>query len=145
MPDWVSEGFYEYAKRLPAECALQLQEIPMSKRGRNQATERVLETEGKAILKTITPLETVVALDRTGKTWSTEQLAVRLKIWLASGKNLALLIGGPEGFAPECIARADESWSLSPLTLPHPLVRVVVAEALYRAWSFLNHHPYHRG
>lgn len=145
MPDWVSEGFYEYAKRLPAECTLQLQEIPMSKRGRNQATERVLETEGKAILKTITPLETVVALDRTGKTWSTEQLAVRLKIWLASGKNLALLIGGPEGFAPECIARADESWSLSALTLPHPLVRVVVAEALYRAWSFLNHHPYHRG
>lgn len=144
MPGWVNEGFGEYAKRLPPECALQLQEIPAFKRSRGLETARVMDVESKAMLKVITPAETVIALERTGKSWSTAQLADQFKVWLASGRNLALLVGGPEGLSSECLARADERWSLSALTLPHPLVRIVVAEALYRAWSLLNHHPYHR-
>lgn len=86
----------------------------------------------------------VVALDETGRAFATADLAKRLQRWMASGGPVALLIGGPDGLAPECLDRADEKWSLSPLTLPHGLVRVVVAEAVYRAWSLLEHHPYHR-
>jgi 23S rRNA (pseudouridine1915-N3)-methyltransferase len=86
----------------------------------------------------------VVALDVTGKTWSTERLAARLAQWMADGPDLALLVGGPEGLSPACSAAAEFSWSLSPLTLPHPLVRVVLAEQLYRAWSLMRNHPYHR-
>jgi len=86
----------------------------------------------------------VVALDESGRSWSTAELAGRLKRWLEGGRPVALLIGGPDGISPQCLDRADERWSLSPLTLPHGLVRVVVAEAVYRAWSLLERHPYHR-
>jgi 23S rRNA (pseudouridine1915-N3)-methyltransferase len=86
----------------------------------------------------------VVALEVKGKPWSTEQLSQRLDAWLGEGRDIALLVGGPEGIEPSLSARADEKWSLSPLTLPHPLVRVLLAEQLYRAWSILKGHPYHR-
>jgi 23S rRNA (pseudouridine1915-N3)-methyltransferase len=86
----------------------------------------------------------VIALDGRGRAWSTEELADTLASWLADGRDLALLVGGPEGLAEACIERADGIWSLSPLTFPHPLVRVILAEQLYRAWSILQGHPYHR-
>ena len=86
----------------------------------------------------------IVTLEVTGKSWTTPQLASRLEHWLMDGRDISLLVGGPEGLAPECVAAADERWSLSALTLPHPLVRVVIAESLYRAWSVTANHPYHR-
>ncbi len=86
----------------------------------------------------------VVALDVQGKSWSTEALASRLQDWMASGRELALLVGGPDGLSPACLSRADQRWSLSPLTFPHALVRVMIAEQFYRAWTITTGHPYHR-
>ena len=144
MPSWVTEGYREYAQRLPPECALHLQEIAPGKRGKGADLERIRAEEGARMLAALPRSVHVVALDVTGTAWSTEALSRQLTQWLQGGRDLALLVGGPEGLAEECRARADQSWSLSPLTLPHPLVRVVVAEQLYRAWSLLQGHPYHR-
>lgn len=144
MPRWVQEGYQEYAKRLPSECALNLVEIPPGHRGKSADVQRTVRVEGERMLKAIPKGCRVIALDVLGKAWSTEQLSTQLGHWMAAGPDLALLVGGPEGLADACLQRADTRWSLSPLTLPHPLVRVVVAEQLYRAWSLLRNHPYHR-
>jgi 23S rRNA (pseudouridine1915-N3)-methyltransferase len=144
MPRWVQEGFGEYAKRLPAECALKLVEIAPGRRGKNADIDRAVRDEGERMLAAIPKGARVVALEVHGRSWSTEQLAGQLDNWMAGGQDVALLVGGPEGLADSCRQRADQQWSLSPLTLPHPLVRVVLAEQLYRALSFLRGHPYHR-
>jgi 23S rRNA (pseudouridine1915-N3)-methyltransferase len=144
MPRWVEEGYREYAKRLPAECALKLLEIQPGHRGKSADINRAISDEGDRMLKAIPKNCLVVALDVQGKSWSTEQLADQLEGWLADGRDLALLVGGPEGLDPRCLAQSDLRWSLSALTMPHPLVRVVVAEQLYRAWSLVRNHPYHR-
>lgn len=144
MPDWVNHGFNEYAKRMPAELRIELMELPLGPRSKNQALERAIAKEGEAMLKTIVPGEGVVALDLRGKPWSTEQLAQRLRGWQESGRHYNLLIGGPDGLAAPCLEIADERWSLSPLTLPHPLVRIVLMEQLYRAWTVNLGHPYHK-
>ncbi len=145
MPGWVQQGYREYACRLPGECALRLVEIAAGRRGKNADIPRILQEEGRRMLTAVPPGSRVGALEVKGQAWSTEQLSQRLDRWMAEGRDLALLVGGPEGLAPECLAAAEFKWSLSPLTLPHPLVRVVVAEAIYRAWSLLRNHPYHRG
>lgn len=145
MPDWVEQGYAEYAKRLPPEIRLELVELPLGHKGRTRVPEQAMAREGEAMLKSISDGEGVVALDVRGKPWSTEQLATQLRGWQESGRHYNLLIGGPDGLAPECLARAEQRWSLSPLTLPHPLVRIVLAEQLYRAWSINARHPYHRG
>lgn len=144
MPQWVQAGYQEYAKRMPRECALQLVEITPGKRGKNADTARAMREEGERMLAAIPKGACPIALDVRGKAWSTEQLAENLEQWLGDGRDIALLVGGPEGLAPECLAAAEGRWSLSPLTLPHPLVRVIVAEQLYRAWSITRNHPYHR-
>lgn len=144
MPAWVRDGYGEYAKRLPRECALVLREIEPGARGKSQDVARAVALEGERMLAALPKGARVVALDVKGAGHSTDELAARLQTWLADGRDVALLIGGPDGLAPECLARADERWSLSRLTLPHSLVRVVVAEQLYRAWSLLRNHPYHR-
>lgn len=144
MPTWVTQGYEEFARRLPADCALQLTEIPAGKRGKNADIPRILRQEGERMLAALPKSACVVAMDVKGAAWSTEQLATTLDEWRQAGRDIALLVGGPEGLAPECLARAEQRWSLSPLTLPHPLVRVVIAEQLYRAWSILVNHPYHR-
>ena len=144
MPRWVAEGYEEYAKRLPGECALQLIEIAPGHRGKNADTVRTLRDEGERMLKAVPKGSRIVALDVQGKAWNTEQLSGMLAQWMAEGPDLALLVGGPEGLDPATLAAAQLRWSLSPLTLPHPLVRVVVAEQLYRAWSLMRNHPYHR-
>jgi 23S rRNA (pseudouridine1915-N3)-methyltransferase len=144
MPGWVVEGYKEYARRMPAECALQLIEIEPGHRGKNADISRTLRVEGERMLKSIPKGCQVVALDLSGVAMSTEKLSARLEAWMADGRDLALLVGGPEGLAADCLQTAQGRWSLSPLTLPHPLVRVVVAEQLYRAWSLLRNHPYHR-
>jgi 23S rRNA (pseudouridine1915-N3)-methyltransferase len=144
MPDWVEQGYQEYARRLPADYALQLVEIAAGKRGKGADIARITQQEGEKMLAAIPKGARVIALDVQGRGWSTEQLAQAMDEWRHDGRDVALLVGGPEGLAPECLAQAEQRWSLSPLTLPHPLVRIVVAEQLYRAWSILHHHPYHR-
>lgn len=143
MPDWVEQGYAEYAKRLSRELPLQLVEI--STRSRSRDTVRAIADEGLAQLTAIPKSAHVVALDGRGKPWSSEQLAEQLARWRMQGKDLAFLIGGPDGLAPAAIERADQRWSLGPATLPHPLVRLIVAEQLYRAAGQLANHPYHRG
>jgi len=145
MPSWVAEGYAEYAKRLPAESSLRLVEIPALRRLKGASVTQLVEREGERMLAAIPKDCTVLALDVNGREWDTEQLAQQLGDWLAGGRDVALLVGGPDGLAPACLARAQQAWSLSKLTLPHPLVRVVLAEQLYRAWTILRHHPYHRG
>jgi 23S rRNA (pseudouridine1915-N3)-methyltransferase len=144
MPSWVRDGYEEYARRLPRECALILREIEPGARGKSQDNARAVATEGERMLAAVPKGARVVALDVKGAEHSTEELAARLETWLADGRDVALLVGGPDGLAQECLSRAEERWSLSRLTLPHPLVRVVLAEQLYRAWSILRNHPYHR-
>lgn len=144
MPTWVQQGYAEYAKRIPAECALKLTEISPGKRGKNADIARAMRDEGQRMLAAIPKGAFVIALEVDGKAWSTEKLADQLDSWMNLGSDVALLVGGPEGLSPECKTAAQLKWSLSPLTLPHPLVRVVIAEQLYRAWSVMRNHPYHR-
>ena len=144
MPDWVQQGFQEYRKRLPGEINLTVVDVPLGFRAKNQSAEKAVASEGDSMLKQVSPADHVVALDVQGKAWNTQQLAEQLQNWQLSGQRCCLLIGGPDGLSEQCLARADQRWSLSALTLPHPLVRVLLAEQLYRAWSINAGHPYHR-
>jgi len=144
MPHWVEEGFKEYAKRFTPACTLELIEIPAEKRTKNSDIKRLIEREGEKLLSAIKPAHCVIALEVTGKSWSTPMLAEQLKKWQLNGRNIDILIGGPDGLSPLVSKKAELKWSLSPLTLPHPLVRILVAEQLYRAFSILQNHPYHR-
>ena len=144
MPAWVEQGVYEYSKRLPAEIRLEIKEIPLGQRGKGADIKRAIASEGRLMLAAIPPADKVIALEVTGKALSTTQLASQLQDWQREGDNISLLVGGPDGLAPECLSRAQQQWSLSALTLPHPLVRVVLAEQIYRAWAINNNHPYHR-
>jgi 23S rRNA (pseudouridine1915-N3)-methyltransferase len=143
-PDWVAAGFSEYQKRLSHWLPLELVEVAPGLRGKGRDAARAMFDEGARVLAAVPRNPHVVSLDGRGKPYSSEQLAVRLEHWRQQGRDLAFLIGGPEGHAPEVIAAAQESWSLGPLTLPHMLVRLVLAEQLYRAASLLANHPYHR-
>ncbi len=144
MPAWVAEGFAEYRKRLSRDLPLDLVEIPLGARGKGRDPARAIADEGAAVLAALPKDTHVVALDGRGKPWSSEQLAEQLAAWRMSGSDLAILIGGPDGHAADVLVRADQRWSLGPLTLPHMLVRLVVAEQLYRAMSINAGHPYHR-
>lgn len=144
MPEWIEKGYTEYARRLPRECALRLLEIPPGQRGSHADVARIVRAEGERLLAAVPAGSRVIALDERGQEWSTMELAGRLSGWLGEGRDVSLLVGGPDGLDAACRARADPLWSLSRLTLPHPLVRVVVAEQIYRAWSLLHNHPYHR-
>jgi 23S rRNA (pseudouridine1915-N3)-methyltransferase len=144
QPGWVQAGFDTYAKRFSGGFSLELIEVPLGKRARSVTLERTLAVEGERMLAAVPAGARLVALDETGQGLSTVELSQRLETWIRHGGPVALLIGGPDGLAPACRERAEERWSLSPLTLPHGLVRIVVAEALYRAFSLLQGHPYHR-
>ncbi|MFV0477632.1 MAG: 23S rRNA (pseudouridine(1915)-N(3))-methyltransferase RlmH [Parahaliea sp.] len=144
MPAWVGVGVDDYAKRLPRELKLLWRELPLARRGRDSKPEILRQNEGEQILKAIPEGDKVIALDVKGKAWSTEYLAEQLQGWQMSGDNITLLVGGPDGLSADCLARAGQRWSLSALTLPHPLVRVLLAEQLYRAWTITVKHPYHR-
>jgi 23S rRNA (pseudouridine1915-N3)-methyltransferase len=144
MPAWVETAFADYAGRMPRECRLQLVEIPAAERGKNADIARAKQSEGEKMLKAIPRDSYVIALDERGDTLGSPEWARDMQVWLQSGRDTCLLVGGPDGHAPEVLQRADRRWSLSKLVLPHPLVRVLVAEQLYRAWSLLSNHPYHR-
>jgi 23S rRNA (pseudouridine1915-N3)-methyltransferase len=144
MPGWVQQGYEEYAKRMPKECELVLKEIPAGKRTKKSDIARIVKDEGEQMIKAVSARTDVVVLDIPGKPWTTQELSLVMMRWLESGQNIALMVGGPEGLSDSVRNLATQSWSLSPLTFPHPLVRILVAEQLYRAWSLLNNHPYHR-
>lgn len=144
MPAWIETGFADYAGRMPRECQLRLVEIPVAERGKNADIARLKQAEGEKILKALPRDASVIALDERGELLDSPAWGRELQGWLQSGRDTALLIGGPDGHAPEVLARADRQWSLSRLTLPHALVRVMVAEQLYRAWTLVTNHPYHR-
>jgi len=141
MPTWVAEGFDEYRKRLSRELPLELIEIKPPARGRD--LRRAMAEEGEALLAAARDAH-VIALDGRGSIWSSEQLAGQLQRWRMGGRDLAFLIGGAEGHAEAVLQRADQRWSLGPLTLPHMLVRLILAEQLYRATTIVAGHPYHR-
>ena len=144
MANWVITGTEHYGKRIEREMNFSLVEIPLAKRVKSQSSAIGKAREAAAFLSQIKPDDYVVALDVKGRSLSTAQLADKLREFRMLGKDLALLIGGPDGLDGDCLGRADECWSLSRLTLPHPLVRVLVTEQLYRAISMINGHPYHR-
>ena len=143
MPQWVSDGADDYLKRLPREASIDWVELAASKRTRDTAESRMLE-ESAAIERRVKPQELIVALDVDGKPISTEAIAKSLSVWQSDGSKIVFVIGGPDGLHPTLKAKAIARWSLGRITLPHPLVRVVLAEQLYRAWSINAGHPYHR-
>lgn len=143
-PAWVAEGFAEYRKRLSHWLPLELVEVAPGLRGRQRDVARATQDEGSRVLAALPKQAHVVVLDGVGEMHSSEQLARRLERWRTLGSDLALVVGGPEGHAPDVLAHAGERWSLGPLTLPHMLVRLLVAEQLYRAAALLANHPYHR-
>jgi len=145
MPSWVAEGFAEYAKRLSRDLPLELVELKPGARGKGRDDARAMSDEGAALLAALPRDAHVIALDGRGSRWSSEQLADQLSNWRMAARDLAFLIGGPDGHARDVLQRADQRWSLGSLTLPHMLVRLVVVEQLYRAVTILNGHPYHRG
>jgi 23S rRNA (pseudouridine1915-N3)-methyltransferase len=143
LPSWINEGYNDYAKRLTQDYKLELIEIPLGQRSGGD-TARATEKEGERMLAAMTGNPYVVALQVGGKNMSTEQLAQFLESRAREGRPVVFCIGGPEGLAPVVDARAEMRWSLSALTLPHAMVRVIVAEALYRAVMVIKGHPYHR-
>ena len=147
MPDWVQSGYDDYAKRLQPLLPVQLMPLAMAKRGKNDSASDIhkyCQQEGQTILTARQPRERLIALEVGGRNLSTEKLADTLKLWMQDGQDVALAIGGPDGLSNEVRQQAEWHWSLSPLTLPHPIVRIIVIEQIYRAMSLINGHPYHR-
>lgn len=141
MPGWIQTGAQDYQKRLPRQWQFTVHEVPQAKLG--NATQSKSK-EGEALLACVPDKAHIIALDNRGKSWSTADLAKQLIQWQELGKPVSLLIGGPDGFDDQTYQRSDQQWSLSPLTFPHPLVRVMVIEQIYRAYTLTINHPYHR-
>lgn len=144
MPVWVDQGFADYQKRIRGCMALKLIQVPAIRRGKNADIERIVAEEDKKLLAAIPTGCLTIALDRSGKSISTLGMVERMQQWLQHGDQVALLVGGPEGLSSAMISGADEIWSLSALTFAHPVVRVVLAEQIYRGYSVLEGLPYHR-
>lgn len=144
MPKWVQDGYAEYAKRLPKSCAIKLVELPMAQRGKTGSADKYKAEEAKKILAAIPKGAQLIVLDEHGQQVTTKGLAIKLEDWLSSGQDVALVVGGPDGLEQSLIQQAKWKWGLSKLTMPHPMVRILVAEQIYRAYSVINNHPYHR-
>lgn len=144
LPGWIQDGCHEYTRRMPPEIRVELVELKPEERGAGRAVDKARALEGERILAALPAGATLLALDERGKAVTTQGLAVMLSDWMRDGSHPAFAIGGADGLSEEVKARADKLVSLSALTLPHALVRVVLAEQLYRAWTILARHPYHR-
>ena len=144
MPEWVNAGFSEFSKRMPPELQINLIEITPSTRNKSTSIEKNIKEEGERIQSAIPDNSKLIVLDEKGKDFSSIALSKEMESWLPMGQDISIVIGGADGIDPVIKQQADEKWSLSSLTLPHALVRVVVAEQLYRAWSIMKGHPYHR-
>lgn len=144
MPSWISDGFSEYALRLRSGVQLKLIEVDTPRRGQKADLSRIIREEGTRLLQAAPAGTYRIALDQSGRSYDSESLAVQLEKWMTLGRDIALLVGGPDGLSDEVLESADQCWSLSPLTLAHPLVRIVIAEQLYRAYAISRGLPYHR-
>ena len=144
QPSWVDDAFDTYAARFPREWKFRLDTLATARRGKNDKSDQAVQAEGRQILAKIDPAEQVVLLDERGRQFTSTELSGRLADWQADGRDLCFIIGGPDGVSADCRDRATLRWSLSKLTLPHGLARVLFAEQLYRAWSLQAGHPYHR-
>lgn len=144
MPGWVQQGYDEYIKRIGAGLSIELVEISPEKRGKSSDVQRIMQKEAERMRQSIPKGHYVIALDKEGKSWSTEDLADRIAAWQQDGSNISFLIGGPEGMTRDLLEQADARVSFSAMTFPHPVVRIILAEQLYRAYSILTHHPYHK-
>lgn len=142
LPPWAEQACSEYARRVRGDCSLRIQAVTLPRRAAKDPARRVHE-ESEALLRAVPDAALIVALDSTGESWSTETLARRLQDWRGARRDVAFLIGGADGLSPRCRDVARHCWSLSALTLPHALARVVVVEQLYRAWTLMHGHPYH--
>jgi 23S rRNA (pseudouridine1915-N3)-methyltransferase len=147
MPDWVQTGFEDYFKRIQPFVQTQITELPMARRGKNDAESDIQKyciQEGQSILQSLKPQEQLIALEVNGRHLTTEKMADNMQHWMQDGQDIVLAIGGPDGLSDEVRRSAKWHWSLSDLTLPHPLVRIILIEQLYRAMTVINNHPYHR-
>ena len=144
QPSWVDEAVSIYTGRYPREWKFRLDTIATARRGKSDKSNNAREAEGEHILNKLGSNEQVVLLDERGKQLTSQKLATRLSDWQSDGRDLCFIIGGPDGVSSACRERADSIWSLSELTLPHGLARVLFSEQLYRAWSLHSGHPYHR-
>lgn len=145
MPKWAKAGFQEYATRMPADMSLELKQVRAATRTKNYSTATIIKEEEKRLQAVIPDSSHLIALDVNGSQWSTEQLAEQVRQWRELAKPVVMIIGGADGLSEQLITQSRQRWSLSRLTFPHYLVRVLIAEQLYRTWTILNHHPYHRG
>ncbi len=141
LPSWLEEGIADYVKRLPKQASLEVLALKASKK---PTADEARAEEAERLLAKAAGSDVVVALDERGLQWSTRDVAKRMSDWRDNGQTVALLIGGADGLAQECRDRAAHLWGLSNLTLPHGVARLLAAEQLYRGWSLLNNHPYHR-
>lgn len=144
MPDWVTAGSNDYAKRFNDGISLKIVEIPLIRRSKSSDLARIMEKESVLIKEALPGGARIIALEIEGKSFGSEELALKISQLQQTSSHLCFLIGGPEGLAKEVLQLAHERWSLSKLTLPHPLVRIILLETLYRAWSIINNHPYHK-
>lgn len=144
MPEWVLQAVDEYTRRMPPHLRVEFRELAAEHRGKNADLKRIMDREGERLLEAIPRGAYAIALDRSGKQLSTLEWSGQMKDWMSGGRDIVILIGGPDGLPAEVLRRSDVAWSLSRLTFAHPLVRVLLAEQLYRAWSITENHPYHR-
>ncbi|HEY9459737.1 MAG TPA: 23S rRNA (pseudouridine(1915)-N(3))-methyltransferase RlmH [Paralcaligenes sp.] len=144
MPDWVETAWREYAKRLPSDCALELREIKPEPRTSGKTPAQMKLAEARRIEASIPAHARKIALDEHGRDMTTIDLTHELQAWRANGQDIAILVGGPDGLDDQLKESCHGRWRLSSLTLPHAMVRVIVAEQLYRAWAIMTRHPYHR-
>lgn len=144
MPGWVDEAFADYQRRFPRNLQVKLKALEASRRTATVNQQRGRQVESDLLISAVAPGSRVVCLDEGGKSWSTAQVSNQLADWMQDGRSVSLLIGGADGMTEQCLQQADQRWSLSPLTLPHPMVRVILIEQLYRGWSMLQNMPYHR-
>jgi 23S rRNA (pseudouridine1915-N3)-methyltransferase len=144
MQRWVYDGVDSYSKRMPAQVQMRITEIQAGTRSTRATVDAAMEKEAEKLLRKAASADLTIALDESGNTFGSMELANEMRDWLNQVPHVAILIGGPDGLTESCKSKADRLWSLSKLTLPHGLVRVVLAEQLYRAWTILQGHPYHR-
>jgi 23S rRNA (pseudouridine1915-N3)-methyltransferase len=144
MPAWVEQASQDYTKRLPTEIKINAILIPLIKRGKNPDIKRIVRDESRKLIAALPKDSLLVVLDVLGRSVTTEKLSKMLESWLQQGQDISIIIGGPDGVSDELLSQASLKLSLSALTFPHPLVRVILIEQIYRAWSILNNHPYHR-
>jgi len=144
MPAWIDSAFNEYSKRFPKNINFNLIEIMPAKRSKNTNAEKLRKIEEEKINEVLADNSFVIALDEKGELKNSRELSMELQTWIDNNQHVSIIIGGPDGLSSSIKNKVNKIWSLSKMTLPHSLVRIIIIEQIYRAWSIINHHPYHR-